>query len=139
LNYSTADRLLREVHYKPEYNLTWRRSWGVSWDRQGTRDSIIEVEIEAFLPNSSDYPNYLRKSYAGGRFQIDLDRIGEKDHETFYRIVLNNLIAWETHEAREFFRVGSQYIAPFHPHRPDGEGLWVRTAGPQPAERLAAA
>lgn len=29
-----------------------------------------------------------------------------------------------THEAREFFRIGPDMRAPFHPHRPEGERAW---------------
>lgn len=37
------------------------------------------------------------------------------------------LMAIETHEAREFFRVKSEgYAAPFHPHRPEGEAAFER-------------
>lgn len=133
MRYRTAEDLLRQIHYKPEYELTWHQPWS----RDGR--NLIEVQIEAVLPNSSDYPRYERKSIAGGRFQIDLSEIAEGDSVTFLRIVLNNLINWETHEAREFFRFGPGWIAPFHPHKTSGNELWADTNGTQKAEVFAAA
>jgi hypothetical protein len=129
MNYDTAVRLLRDVHYKRDWELTPSRVWGTNG---------MDISIDCWVDNSNPTaPN--PKTLAGAPFSIDLDKINEYDHQRFYRIVLNNLIAWEIHEAREFFRVGPRRIAPFHPHRADGDALWRETDGRQPAERFAAA
>lgn len=129
MNYDTAVRLLRDVRYKEGWELIPSQVWGTN---------AVDIRIECWVDNSNTFaPN--PKTLAGGSFSIDLDRIGEYDHQRFHRIVLNNLIRWETHEAREFYQVGPRRVAPFHPHRADGELLWQETDGPQPAERYAAA
>lgn len=38
-------------------------------------------------------------------------------------------MACESHEAREAFRVGSEYRAPFHPHIPESMARWGDAKG----------
>jgi hypothetical protein len=121
MEYQLAERLLRSVHYKPGWSLEcWR-------DRSGR----MTVDIRARVKDSSDFPYYDRNIQAGGVFGIDLTHVNTS--EEFYRIVLDNIIAWETHEAREFFRVGPSYSAPFHPHTTLGNNRWQNNA---PAEAV---
>lgn len=44
--------------------------------------------------------------------------------------LLASIFGWlmmtELHESREFFRVGKDMGAPFHPHREEGNALWAR-------------
>lgn len=122
MRYETAVELLEQISYKPEYRLDWSAS-SSPWDTPGT----ITVRVEAIVPNSNNYPRYQGKSIAGDTFEIDLSVIPESDSASFIRIVLDSLIAWEIHEAREFFRFGPGMIAPFHPHKPAGRDLWDQT------------
>jgi hypothetical protein len=48
--------------------------------------------------------------------------------EDLYRRILDWIIGLEVHEAREFFRVGDDMDAPFHPHREECQRAWERTA-----------
>lgn len=131
VNYQDAERLLGRIHYKPDWTLTAFQPWYAEGSRGGSR---MQIELRCIVPNSSNWPRYQGLSQAGGVFEIDLDRIHTEDE--FYRVVLNNIIAWETHEAREFFRIGSGYYAPFHPHRPDGNHLWDSGSSTHPAQTL---
>lgn len=133
MNYETAAELLGQVHYKPQYTLKAEAT--PPW----VSPNGMVVNIEAWLPDSSDHPRYQKRSIAGGMFEINLDLIRESDAVTFLRIVFNNLLKWEEHEAREFFRFGPGWIAPFHPHKEAGRELYEDTAGAQPAEVYAAA
>lgn len=47
--------------------------------------------------------------------------------EDVYRVLFDGLQKIDQHEAREFFRVGNNLDAPFHPHRPEGRDAWART------------
>lgn len=51
--------------------------------------------------------------------------VGDKtDDCSLYRAVLDKIIEYETHEAREFLRVGTTLWAPFHPHQTEGSKRW---------------
>lgn len=118
MRFRTASDLLNKISYKPGWTLTADVGW--------TSD-YMTINVEAWLPNSSDAPRYLRRSLAGDEFEINLTLIDESDGPSFIRAVLDSLIAWEIHEAREFFRFGEGMIAPFHPHKPAGRDLWDQT------------
>ncbi|MFG1667624.1 hypothetical protein [Streptomyces sp. Y7] len=45
-----------------------------------------------------------------------------------YAAMIQWIIDMEIHECREFFRVGPDKQAPFHPHRPEGQSAWAEIA-----------
>ncbi|UIX34313.1 MULTISPECIES: hypothetical protein [unclassified Streptomyces] len=44
--------------------------------------------------------------------------------DDLYTAIFQWIIDLEIHECREFFRVGPDKDAPFHPHRPEGQSAW---------------
>lgn len=118
MRYDTAVELLELISYKPGWTLTP----GLGWDT-----NTMLVKVEALVPDSSDAPRYNRRSLAGDSFEVNLTLIDESDGPAFIRVILDNLIRWETHEAREFFRFGPGMLAPFHPHKPAGRDMWDQT------------
>ncbi|WP_328869616.1 hypothetical protein OHT76_05560 [Streptomyces sp. NBC_00287] len=57
---------------------------------------------------------------------IDADEFVTADE--LYAAMMQWVIHLEIHECREFFRVGPDMQAPFHPHRPEGQRAWERIA-----------
>ena len=45
-----------------------------------------------------------------------------------YRALMDKIIEYEVHEAREFLRVKPTLWAPFHPHKADGQKRWGNPA-----------
>ncbi|BCL28529.1 hypothetical protein ACFFS2_30675 [Streptomyces aurantiacus] len=54
--------------------------------------------------------------------------------DDLYAALLQWIIELEIHECREFFRVGPDKDAPFHPHRRDGQRAWDEMTGAPVAE-----
>lgn len=51
--------------------------------------------------------------------------VGDLDNDVdLYRALMDTIVCYETHEAREFLRVKPTLWAPFHPHRVDGQKRW---------------
>lgn len=50
--------------------------------------------------------------------------VGDLSMEEFYRQLFELIMRFETHESREFFRIGPTMWAPFHPHHIDGIRRW---------------
>lgn len=49
--------------------------------------------------------------------------------DDLYAVMMQWVIDLEIHECREFFRVGPDKDAPFHPHRPEGQRAWDEMTG----------
>lgn len=126
MDYRTADKILREIHL--------RRDWSLHWFQADS--NVALCNIRGWVIDSGDYPRYQKRSLATGQFVVRLDEV--HDAAELLRIVMDNLCLMGIHEEREFMRFGPQWLAPFHPHRPDGQTLWVAT-GPKSILTTAAA
>ncbi len=109
--------LIRQVHFRPGWTI----------EASVVLPDLPFVTITAYVETvNSDRENALR----GYPEQITIAPDGILDARAYdtddelYGALLSWLIALETHECREFFRVGPQMDAPFHPHRPDGVRRW---------------
>lgn len=55
--------------------------------------------------------------------------VGDLDTDVdLYRALMDKIIEYEVHEAREFLRVRPTMWAPFHPHKRDGQQRWGNPA-----------
>lgn len=59
---------------------------------------------------------------------VDADVSTCKNGADLSRVVLDNLMFILSHEHREGLRVGKEMLAPFHPHRTDGQRRYSQTA-----------
>jgi hypothetical protein len=109
MDYPTANALLKEIHLRKDWHLTWRRTFA----------NHIMVEIIGAVDDSSGFPDYAIKATAHAMFMVDLDKVGGPLELT--RVILDGLVEMAIHEEREFLRLGPKGIAPFHPHTPVGE------------------
>lgn len=68
------------------------------------------------------YPNHGRVAQP---ILLRVDDLADRE-ELWARFFARVILAIETHEAREFYRLrGEDYRAPFHPHRPEGRAAYV--------------
>jgi hypothetical protein len=119
LDYRTADKILRGLHLRKDWSIQWFRGEPAGLD-------TMLCQIRGLVADSSSYPLYGKKSIATGHFVIRLADV--QAPEQLLRIVMDNLCLMAIHEEREFMRLGPTWLAPFHPHRPDGQKLWVATS-----------
>ncbi|MFF1676096.1 hypothetical protein ACFVYG_08695 [Streptomyces sp. NPDC058256] len=109
--------LINEVSFRP----------GWEFDASVLADGAPYVIVKAFVETvNSDRDNalngYPEEIVLGPEAIINADHyMGQGD---LYAGMFQWLIELETHECREFFRVGKDKQAPFHPHRADGQRAW---------------
>lgn len=121
MDHLTADKILREIHLRKDWSIQWFPGDGLT-----TGQDTILCQIRGLVTDSSSYPGYEKKSIATAHFVV---RLGEvHTPQELLRIVMDNLCLMAIHEEREFTRFGPTWLAPFHPHRPDGQKLWVATS-----------
>lgn len=120
MDYTTADRIMREIHLRKDWSIHWFQGDGLT----AGQDTML-CTIRGLVDDSSSYPKYDRKSIATGNFVVRLSDV--EAPADLVRIVLDNLIIMAMHEEREFLRLGPAWTAPFHPHTPQGKRLWDQT------------
>jgi hypothetical protein len=116
MDYAAAEKVMRAIHL--------RNDWSIQWF-PGGQDTML-CQIRGLVADSSSYPLYGKKSIASGHFVVRLAEV--QAPEELLRIVIDNLCLMAIHEEREFMRLGPTWLAPFHPHRPEGQRLWVATS-----------
>lgn len=91
----------------------------------------VVVTVSHTVPDTSYPPDYKRDLPYPFTFDVLIEPDEVQGELDCGRIVLEAIIQHEremlVHEAREFFREGPSYIAPFHPHRFDGREAWTWT------------
>lgn len=114
MDYTTAHKIMAEIHLRRDWTLVWHR----------ITDELMLVEIKGIVDNSSSYPRYDRKSIHTTEFYIHLRNM----HTAMdvLNLVMRKLIDSATHEEREFMRVGPSWTAPFHPHTELGNRNWMQ-------------
>lgn len=111
----TAVELINEIHFMPG----WRVSAELDW---WSMDRLVKVTCEVDTVNSNQdmalegYPQAITIAPA-----ITIDPREYRNADMLYVGVLSWIVDVFKHEAREFFRVGNDMEAPFHPHKPEGD------------------
>jgi len=102
--------------------VTYKRGWTVyafASDSAFLGDPYsLTLVLEAVVENSS------RARYGQPVRAGDVKLVNTRNLETeedALNEILNFIIEQEVHEAREFFKVGADYRAPFHPHTEEGK------------------
>lgn len=119
MDVNEALNLLEEVIYKPDWTVT------ATDHTSRFQDSVcIRVDYKAFNTNRAlarkGYPEII-DTYATFPLIVG-DIVGEDE---LWMQGLKVLLAIETHESREFFRIKREdFRAPFHPHRIEGMNKW---------------
>ncbi|MBM0256376.1 hypothetical protein [Micromonospora sp. 4G55] len=108
--------LVNAIIYKP--------GWRISAEDHTRRFEgaiVVRIDYPARASERDEAPDYEREINTYATFPLivaDCDDVG------IYRRIVDKLIAIETHEIREFFRIQPTRWAPFHPHRIDGMKRW---------------
>lgn len=120
----TAITLINQLSYKPGYRFE-------AHDYCHRFEDTICLTIHC--PTWSTDRKDAQKEYQGAELDLRtkfLIQVGEfTSQEELFRAVLDQIIKLETHEAREFLRVGDTKWAPFHPHKAEGQRLFGDVAG----------
>lgn len=98
-----------ELCYKPGYQVQARPNYR----------GMVDVNIDLYTHDSGT-PGYRERILAGGSYEIDCS--GSR-LEVMKRL-LDKFMEIEEHEWREFLRDKRTFVAPFHPHRYDGNARW---------------
>ena len=131
----TADQAVAIIN-----TAAWRPGWRVTAQRAVIGGSDIWVQVRMDTYDSSDITpggSYSRPIVIGP--MLPLDVTGLTRDQLLYA-VLQLVLFVDEHEHREFLRVrdeNGQWVAPFHPHRPDGRDKWADEAA-RDVGRLAA-
>jgi len=119
---SEAIKIIDEAAWRPGVKVSASQSFGYY--------GVIELEI-IFDTYDSDPQfitedgTYTRRAKIGPQTMLNVSDLDEG--QLLFKIL--EFIAYaQQHEDREFLRVkrGDNWVAPFHPHRNDGERLWAR-------------
>lgn len=133
MDFYTARRLAAHITFRPDWTIKFidPRNMGLmalfhpDADRHpgGAQFIVISVSYMALDTDDLHLPvERMRQRDSGSNRMIRIDDIDTAAQ--FYPRVLAVLLSISEHEDREFFRVDG--VAPYHPHRPDGERAWRR-------------
>jgi hypothetical protein len=110
----TAVRLLADVHDQP------------GWEHYAGALDAGTIRLTLTFPMRDSSREYAPAGYpvrGTGMPQFDI-AVADLDEMGLYRAFADAEIDAVTHEIREFLRVGTDYWAPFHPHRREGTRRW---------------
>ena len=120
MNTQTAAQKINELHFMPGWKLRAVPMW------RGT--VYVSCEVDTYNSNREQaLRGYPQRITIAPDTLMDISSV-DADEELYAQVLAFALEVF-THEAREFFRVGDDMQAPFHPHRPEGEAAWERTTG----------
>lgn len=115
-----AAELINKISYRPGWKIEAHYLSGLPF-------VLVQAYVDTVNSDRDQaLKGYPQKIVLGPDTVIDADLYGTP--EEIYRRILDWIIGLEVHEAREFFRVGPDMHAPFHPHREECERAWERTA-----------
>lgn len=117
-----AAHFIRHLATRPGYALN------AEVVRIGYRDLVnVTLTIDTVDSDEQYAPEYKHQKRTGDDTYLSSEG---KSEETIMAEVLMWIMAGELHEWREFMRYQSpstgRWIAPFHPHRPEGQLNWNR-------------
>jgi hypothetical protein len=114
----TAIRIINDgICFMPGWQITASDFTG---RHQGT--ICLHVEYPGRETARREAPDYKLHNRPRAAFLIQVANI--RDDIELHRKVLDKLIEFWTHEARESYRVNPSMWAPFHPHNQDGMERW---------------
>jgi hypothetical protein len=116
-----AVRLINSTTFRPGWRLSARPA------RYDPTSIVITYDIDTV---DTSYPDEAGRYKVGKHLTSDIVHdVSSKDAYQLLRAVLDDAHQIDQHEDREFLRVrqGGAWIAPFHPHNPDGEARWEET------------
>lgn len=105
--------------------MTYKPGWQFSVEPYDRYDETVRLTIAFDAPDTSSAPLYNTGMFSQkqdfylfvGKCEFPID---------VYEMVWHCIDQFETHENREFFRVGDACEAPFHPHTSTGMYNWVQ-------------
>lgn len=129
MNSQEAARLINE---NVSYKAGWRvRAFAFEDDHTRVYLGLRAVVQDSDRRHAPNYPYPIRTSS-----ESFVDVSPTTTEQDLYKSVLDFLINQEIHEAREFFKVGRDYYAPFHPHTSDGEDRYKGVQVPLPRRNV---
>lgn len=126
---TAMDLINGRMHYKPGSRITAMPSYlSQMADLLGMPEwrNVIEVTVAMDTVNTDQdmaLRGYPEKITVAPSCEIDVTHMTP---DALAARVMAFIIEAEIHEAREFFRVGDDMHAPFHPHRVEGAQAWVK-------------
>jgi hypothetical protein len=105
------------VHFMPSWEFTAREVGTDQVQIDATWDTVNSNHDQAV----QGYPQKVSLIRSLGVFPSHF-----RTKEELYGALVMWLVEIQIHETREFFRVGWNMEAPFHPHKPKGEDDWNR-------------
>jgi hypothetical protein len=132
MNVQDAVNLINKTTFRPGWTITARNDYGWGY-RAGNGKILVEFAVRTVDTSYvDDDGQYTRKMTQRGVAEFGvahLDGLG----------LLRGLLDWvhasyDEHEDREFLRVkqdDGSWLAPFHPHRSDGDRAWARADHPR--------
>lgn len=113
---SACNYINEKIHYK--------KGWTISATLEDRFDSSIRLHIEFEAPSwDQEYAPDYEVSVWPHREQI-LPIWPDTDEFQLELRVFQQIMEVEHHEAREAFRIGPDFHAPFHPHKLEGMKAW---------------
>lgn len=112
-----AVQLINQCTYKPGHELS-AHDYDMPY-------GFVRFEVYAFGLTDSDKaeaPTYRKRINRFEDWELDVSSV--ESPEELYALVMEKLIEFEIHEAREFLGVNQSYYKPFHPHTTDGQLNW---------------
>lgn len=126
----TAKRIIEGLVYKP----TW--TFEVT-DHSKRIKGTVMVRVTFAAPNydGGNAPGYADTINPSTPMPIMVEDLHSED-DLIFRLAHRVLLRIEEHELREALRVhrDGEWVAPFHPHGPDGINAWSARTG-HPVER----
>jgi len=122
VNTDTAITLVNGLVYKPG----WRMNATDNTARFEGSIVLELVEATYMSERANATQGYAERIDARASFIIQVGAL--TDDIELYREVLDRIVQFDVHEAREFLRVRETMWAPFHPHRVDGMHRFGRVA-----------
>lgn len=116
-----AVELINDIHLMPGWSLSAVSAYPMPGTVQVT--CTIETVNSNQDMSKRGYPHHITIT-PGILFPVS----DYPDAERLEYEVLSWVLSLMEHELREFFRVGADRVAPFHPHRQDGDAAYQRQA-----------
>lgn len=116
MDVQTAIKIAGSLGYKP--------GWTITANPDERFEAAICVKIGYPGPDFSR--RYAPEYSEAARDQLAtfVLMVGDLSFDEFLRKIFDFLLACETHEAREAYRLAPSWWAPFHPHKRDGINRW---------------
>lgn len=105
-------------------SITYKPGWDIVSMASEAVQGVVIVQIKLEAPNSASIfaPTYPHTIDVVRTYHIEVSNCTD-DYEVYW-LVLSCIRDVELHETREFFKVGDNYHAPFHPHSVHGRTTW---------------